>query len=116
VNYTLADLSQIRRWSAVKRAGYLALLTSRASTLRIDPLGISIKAYARHLEPFNARSMRLQHSGDFQANPKLRFLMLEGPDDFALKYPDDLPLRDGSSRVRPAIRWAICSRMAAFES
>ena len=82
----LASMPQLRRSVGGKAAGFVAL--ARAGVAMPErPLAISVRAYAEHIAPLRPLLEDLLHDPVFAREPRARYLLLEGPKDFAERFP-----------------------------
>ncbi|MDF3065663.1 MAG: hypothetical protein K0R38_1264 [Polyangiaceae bacterium] len=87
----LAPLIGGKNTGMVRLLRGLAPVPSGAGTLQVDvpdrPLGLTIRAYREHLAPLRAELTALLADDNFQKFKKLRFLALEGAEEFVAKFP-----------------------------
>jgi hypothetical protein len=84
--------SQVAAWRPViggKSAGFLALLSAEGVTTADKPLAITVRPYQEHLESVRDGLDAMLSNQEFESSARTRFLLLEGPEDFAETYPDD---------------------------
>lgn len=84
-----------------KSTGFLALLDAGDVTLPPDPLGISVRAFMEHTVALVAELEPILENPLFLQDALLRALLLEGPDNWALKHPDDPTFPDRFLALRP---------------
>lgn len=105
--YVLEDLSfaDEATWRPIvggKSTGFLALLDAGDVTLPPDPIGISVRAYMEHTVELEAELEPILANPLFNQDPLLRALLLEGPDNWAAKHPEDPTFPDRFLALRPA--------------
>lgn len=83
------DADTVRPSLGGKATGYLALLDATPDATPQEIEGISIRSYVEHLAPFRARLEAMLAHAEFQADARVRFLVLEGESAFKDRYPTD---------------------------
>ncbi len=85
----LADISDLVPSLGGKSAGYLAFNDFPDITAPPQPLAISIRAYAEHIGAYQPVIEGLLNDDDFDDDARVRFLVLEGEEDFAEEHAGD---------------------------
>ena len=85
-----------------KSTGFLALLDAGDITTPPHPLGISVRAYLEHTVDLEAELTPILADPLFNQDVLRRALLLEGPDDWALKHPEDPTYADRFLALYPA--------------
>jgi hypothetical protein len=89
---TIGSEARVDEWRPViggKSAGFLALLAADGVTTPETPLAITVRPYLEHLESVQEALSAMLSNSDFESSPRVRFLLLEGPKDFAEEYPNE---------------------------
>ncbi|NNE74963.1 MAG: hypothetical protein HKN26_14960 [Acidimicrobiales bacterium] len=88
---TDADLDRWRPIIGGKSAGFLTLLSTPGVPTPESPLAISVAPYLDHLDQVAEELDAMLGNDDFTSSARARYLLLEGPEDFADFYgePDD---------------------------
>ncbi len=84
-----ADVALLRPSIGGKSAGFLALIAADGVTTPDTPLAVTVAPYFRHLAFVEAELDAMLADSDFQAEARIRFLLLEGSDEFADVYTSD---------------------------
>ncbi len=84
-----ADVAALRPSIGGKSAGFLALIAADGVTIPDAPLAITVAPYFRHLESIDAELQAMLADDDFRADAPIRFLLLEGREEFDEVYTDD---------------------------
>ncbi len=84
-----ADQESWRPILGGKSTGFLALLDAIDVITPPRPLGISVRAYLEHTVALEAELEPIIADPLFNQDPLRRALLLEGPDGWAAKHPDD---------------------------
>ena len=86
-----------------KSVGFLALLNADGVTTPPDPLAITVRPYFEHLNLAQDALDAMLSDRDFLNSGAVRYLMLEGVEDYLLLYPnrDDLDLAERISAEHP---------------
>lgn len=84
-----ADVAALRPTIGGKSAGFLALIGANGVTTPDSPLAITVAPYFRHLDLVEAELEAMLANSDFQSDVRLRFLLLEGGDEFADVYTSE---------------------------
>jgi hypothetical protein len=82
----LESMERLRPIVGGKAAGYLGLMAPGDVPIPDTPLALSIRAYAEHIRPLEARLAAMLDDLEFRQSARSRFLVLEGPEDFAKRY------------------------------
>lgn len=95
---TIAE-SAIDEWRPViggKAAGFLSLINADGVTTPETPLAITVELYNRHLGLHQDQLDAMLGNQEFQSSSRVRFLLLEGSEDFAEVYTseDDAEFHD----------------------
>ena len=80
-------VAEVDRWIPViggKAAGFLTLLSTPGLAPPPDPTAVTVRAYLEHLAPLRATIAAALDDPSLDADPRARWLVLEGDDD----YPD----------------------------
>ena len=96
-----ADEATLRPILGGKSTGFLALLDAGDVTLPPGILGISVRAFMEHTADLEAELEPILGNALFNQDPLLRALLLEGPDGWAQKHPDDPTFPDRFLSLRP---------------
>ncbi len=89
---TITSEADVETWRPIiggKSAGFLALLGADGVTTPDRPLAITVRPYLEHLASVQEALTEILSNPDFSSSARTRFLLLEGPEDFADQYPDD---------------------------
>ena len=84
--------TSIDAWRPViggKAAGFLSLINADGVTTPDGPLAVTIELYDRHLALHQEQLDEMLSNTEFQQSSRVRFLLLEGGDDFADEYQTD---------------------------
>lgn len=84
-----ADVAALRPAIGGKSAGFLALIGASGVTTPDSPLAITVAPYFRHLSLIETELEAMLADSDFQMDVRLRFLLLEGPEEFAEVYTSE---------------------------
>jgi hypothetical protein len=87
--YNEAEIDAWRPIIGGKSAGFLSLLAAPGVTTPLNPLAITVAPYFEHLDRINDELEAMLGDPDFRNSARVRFLLLEGPEDYADTYPDD---------------------------
>ena len=88
---SLHDEAEIDAWRPIiggKSAGFLSLLAAPGVTTPHHPLAITVAPYFEHLDRISDELDTMLADRDFRSSARVRFLLLEGPDDYADTYPE----------------------------
>lgn len=96
-----ADVDPLRPVIGGKSAGFLALLGAPGVTTPLDPLAITVRPYVEHLDQVAAELDEMLGFDDFERDAEVRFLFLEGPEDFLEEFPDSAPLVERLLKEQP---------------
>jgi hypothetical protein len=83
------DEAQWRPVLGGKSFGFIGLLDAGDITLPPRPLGISIKGYVEHTEALRPQLEAMLLDPAFQSDASVRLLVLEGPDGWLARHPQD---------------------------
>ncbi len=103
--FTAADIDRLRPIVGGKVVGMLAIVSSPGPINHPEkPMGLSIKPFLRHVEPFRARLEEMLRNTDFIRDARMRYLVLEGSDDYDLLYfsPQDQTFKASMVQRYPA--------------
>jgi Pyruvate phosphate dikinase, AMP/ATP-binding domain len=124
VDLSKVELSRLPKLAPLlggKNAGMVRLLhglgpgspQNGAGALNADvpdrPLGLTIRAYREHLSPLRAELEALLADENFQKFKKLRFLALEGAEEFVEKFPSRQDRALAKSYQNPSALGAIAA-------
>ena len=89
---TLADAWRLRFVIGGKNAGLVALQAVLADPQAAicsphRPLAVTVLAYAEHVGPLVPAIAVMRRASDFRREPRIRALVLEGPDGLAARFP-----------------------------
>lgn len=84
-----ADVEELRPTIGGKSAGFLALIGAVGVTTPDTPLAITVAPYARHLEQVTIELDAMLTNDDFGTDARIRFLLLEGPEEYAEVYSSE---------------------------
>ena len=87
---TEADVAALRPTIGGKSAGFLALIGADGVATPDTPLAITVAPYFRHLALVERQLETMLADAEFQADARIRFLLLEGPEEYAEVYTSDL--------------------------
>lgn len=88
---SVGNEAEIDAWRPIiggKSAGFLSLLTAPGVTTPQNPLAITVAPYLEHLDQVSGELDAMLADPDFRNSARVRFLLLEGPDDYADSYPE----------------------------
>ncbi len=88
---SVANEAEIDAWRPIiggKSAGFLSLLAAPGVTTPQNPLAITVAPYLEHLDQVSGELDAMLADPDFRNSARVRFLLLEGLDDYADSYPD----------------------------
>ena len=88
-----ADIEPLRPLIGGKSAGFLTLLGTPGVTTPERPLAITVRPYLEHLDRVAAELDAMLGDAEFRRSPAVRFLFLEGRDDYDERYPSDADAR-----------------------
>lgn len=89
---SIADENDIAPWRPIiggKSSGFFSLLGANIS-VPDRPLAITVRPYMEHLATLEQELDAMLDSTEFKTDRRARFLLLEGPEDYAEVYPDDV--------------------------
>lgn len=92
------DENDIAPWRPIiggKSTGFFSLIGADIS-LPDRPLAITIRPYAEHVATLERELDAMLDSTEFRSDPRARFLLLEGAEDYAEVYPDEADARYAS--------------------
>lgn len=103
---TIGSEADVERWRPViggKSAGFLALLSTEGVITPERPLAVTVAPYRQHLASVQEALTAILSSTDFANDARVRYLVLEGPSDFAEQYPDpaDAAVAEALARRNP---------------
>ena len=100
---TADDVDILRTQIGGKAAGFIELAVPGTTTMPTDPVVITVRPYIEHMTRFEPVVDALLNSADLDS-PRLRYLVLEGRDDFDDRYqtPLDTALADVFTADHPA--------------
>ena len=103
---TIGSEADVERWRPViggKSAGFLALLSTEGVITPERPLAVTVAPYRQHLASVQEALTAILNSTDFANDSRVRYLVLEGPSDFAEQYPDpaDAAVAEALARRNP---------------
>lgn len=81
-----ADVAALRPLIGGKSAGFLALIAAEGVTMPESPLAITVAPYFRHLALVEAELDAVLNNPQFQSEARIRFLLLEGREDYDEVY------------------------------
>lgn len=81
-----ANVAALRPTIGGKSAGFLALIAADEVTIPDTPVAITVAPYFRHLELIAAELDAMLADEDFRSAARVRFLLLEGPEEYADVY------------------------------
>lgn len=84
------DLDALRPEIGGKAAGFIALAAPGTVTMPDRPMAITVRSYFEHVQPLDATIDAMLSSTDFAQSARARFVLLEGPADFAEAYQSTL--------------------------
>ncbi|HRD99975.1 MAG TPA: hypothetical protein PLV68_01680, partial [Ilumatobacteraceae bacterium] len=82
--------AEVESWRPIiggKSAGFITLLATPGLTPPPDPLAITVRPYIEHIAGMRALIARVIADPEVLADPRARWLVLEGPDDYAGQFP-----------------------------
>ncbi len=83
------DVEELRPVIGGKSAGFLALLGAEGVTTPDFPLAITVAPYFDHLTKVEAELEAMLSDADFKSDSRVRFLLLEGSEEFLDTYESD---------------------------
>lgn len=86
---TEADVAALRPTIGGKSAGFLALIEADGVATPDTPLAITVAPYFRHLALVENQLDAMLTNVDFVDDARIRFLLLEGPEEYAEVYTSD---------------------------
>lgn len=84
-----ADVAALRPTIGGKSAGFLALIAAGGVTTPDTPLAVTVAPYFRHLAQVEPELEAMLGDGEFQTDARIRFLLLEGSEEYADVYTSD---------------------------
>lgn len=84
-----ADLAELRPIIGGKSAGFLTLIAANGVTAPDTPLGVTVAPYFRHLATLETELDAMLADGDFIHDSRIRFLLLEGGEEYAETYSSE---------------------------
>lgn len=81
-----SEIAELRPVIGGKSAGFLTLLAAPGVTTPPEPQAITVRPYFEHLGQVERQLDAMLADPDFLSSPRARYLLLEGPDDFAVRY------------------------------
>lgn len=84
-----SDIAVVRSVIGGKSAGFLALIAADGVTMPDTPLAITVAPYFRHLEVLESELEAMLGDDDFQTHARIRFLLLEGAQEYGEVYPSE---------------------------
>ena len=82
-------LDDVEAWRPIiggKSAGFLSLIATPSLELPYRPFAITLRAYAEHIERLQSSIEAMLQDPDFLLEARARFLLLEGPEDYAARF------------------------------
>ncbi len=85
----IADEAVLRLTIGGKAAGFLALAAPGTVTMPDKPLALTIRPYVEHIAPIRPIIEAMLSHSDFSNDSRVRFMVLEGLEDYDGQYPSD---------------------------
>ncbi len=83
------DVAELRPIIGGKAAGFLTLIRANGVSTPETPLAITVRPYMEHLELVQDELDAMLGLADFQDSARARYLLLEGPEDYAEFYTSE---------------------------